>query len=145
IRFAWGRAAIRSDQECSGMRKSGPRRRRLGTRTSTSSAWSEACSRASRWSREGRANPLEVLSGGERWVARSGVVVSRRSANAEASLYTETDEGGRFTVSGIVPGAGCNVVAYDYYNNKFKKTLKELPVGKAESLDLGDFVLDLPE
>jgi beta-lactamase regulating signal transducer with metallopeptidase domain len=62
--------------------------------------------------------------------------------SARASLYTKTDEAGRFKVVGIVPGAQCTIWVE---SGNTVRTLKVLPAAKAEVLDLGDLVTDAKE
>ncbi len=59
--------------------------------------------------------------------------------NARASLYTQTDDAGRFMFPGIVTGAQCTVLAF---TAEASETLRTLPQTAAESLDLGDLVFD---
>jgi beta-lactamase regulating signal transducer with metallopeptidase domain len=62
--------------------------------------------------------------------------------SARASLYTKTDEAGRFKVVGIVPGAQCTIWVE---SGNTVRTLKVLPAAKAEVLELGDLVTDAKE
>jgi beta-lactamase regulating signal transducer with metallopeptidase domain len=57
--------------------------------------------------------------------------------HARVTLYTETDEAGRFTLPGMVLGAQCTVNAFD---TEGSETLRELPVDRAATVDLGDLV-----
>ena len=61
--------------------------------------------------------------------------------NMRIDLNVETDESGRFTISGVVPGTQCSFFASK--GDKYSKQLKEVPSAPAESLDLGDLVFDL--
>jgi hypothetical protein len=56
-----------------------------------------------------------------------------------------TDDDGRFTILGVVPGAKCEVHAYKGYADRTQSESRhaEVPAAKAETLDLGDFLLDL--
>jgi beta-lactamase regulating signal transducer with metallopeptidase domain len=54
-------------------------------------------------------------------------------------MRTQTDDAGRFTLLGVVPGAECNV---SVLNGKADLTIKVVPATKAETLDLGDLVPD---
>ena len=56
---------------------------------------------------------------------------------ARTDLYTQTDDAGRFTVLGVVPGAQCRIS----FNNSSRQD-KDLPTTKAETLNLGDIVCD---
>src|SRR5262249_43393893 len=61
------------------------------------------------------------------------------SPHARFDLYTETDEGGRFTLPGMVLGARCRVIPF---SNKGSRTVRELQLERAETVDLGDLVFD---
>jgi beta-lactamase regulating signal transducer with metallopeptidase domain len=56
---------------------------------------------------------------------------------ARTDLYTQTDDAGRFTILGVVPGALCQIS----FNNS-NRVHKDLPMTKAETLDLGDIMCD---
>ena len=61
--------------------------------------------------------------------------------NMRIELYAETDEAGRFTINGVVPGTRCTFFVSK--GDKDSKQLKEVPSAPAESLDLGDLVFDV--
>jgi hypothetical protein len=61
---------------------------------------------------------------------------------ANTYMYTQTDDAGRFTLLGIVPGAECSISAL---NGKTDPKIKVVSATKAETLDLGDFVVDAKE
>jgi beta-lactamase regulating signal transducer with metallopeptidase domain len=61
---------------------------------------------------------------------------------ARTDLSFQTDEQGRFTVLGVLPGAECTLRVFDGKNNP---TFKLTPAAKAETLDLGDFVVERKE
>jgi beta-lactamase regulating signal transducer with metallopeptidase domain/protocatechuate 3,4-dioxygenase beta subunit len=62
--------------------------------------------------------------------------------HARSDLYTETDEGGRFTVPGVVLGARYTVIGF---TGKGSVTLREQVLERAETVDLGELVFDPPE
>jgi hypothetical protein len=64
---------------------------------------------------------------------------STRDANPRASLRTMTDDDGRFTLLGVVPGAECQISIVP--SNRIQH-LKTLPITKVETLDVGDLVCD---
>jgi hypothetical protein len=53
-------------------------------------------------------------------------------------ISTQTDDAGRFTLIGVVPGADCTIKVFGKTNRK----IKIVPAMKAETLDLGDLVPD---
>jgi beta-lactamase regulating signal transducer with metallopeptidase domain len=61
---------------------------------------------------------------------------------AKTYMYTQTDDAGRFTLLGVVPGAECSISAL---NGKTDPKIKVVSATKAETLDLGDFVVDAKE
>jgi beta-lactamase regulating signal transducer with metallopeptidase domain len=60
-------------------------------------------------------------------------------ANPRASLGATTDDAGRFTLLGVVPGAECQISVVP--GNRIQH-LKNLPMTKVETLDIGDLVCD---
>ena len=63
-------------------------------------------------------------------------------ANPRASLAATTDDAGRFTLLGVVPGAECQISVTP--GNRIQH-LKDLPMTKVETLDVGDLVCDPKE
>jgi beta-lactamase regulating signal transducer with metallopeptidase domain len=61
------------------------------------------------------------------------------NVNAQASLFFKTDEAGRFTILGVVPGAECSLWVS---KGKTHRKIKTVPATKLETLDLGDLVVD---
>ena len=61
------------------------------------------------------------------------------TANPRASLTAKTDDAGRFTLLGVVPGAECQISIVP--SNRIQH-LKTLPITKVETLDVGDLVCD---
>jgi hypothetical protein len=62
-----------------------------------------------------------------------------KEANPRASLRTKTDSTGRFTLLGVVPGAECQI--WIVPGNRIQR-LKNLPMTKVETLDVGDLVCE---
>ena len=58
---------------------------------------------------------------------------------ARASLFCRTDNAGRFTLLGVVPGAECG---FSVYNGKNNRVINVAPVTKLGTLDLGDLVCE---
>ena len=56
---------------------------------------------------------------------------------AQASLFCRTDEAGRFTVVGVVPGAQCS---FTVLSAKVDQIITVAPLTKLGTLDLGDLV-----
>jgi beta-lactamase regulating signal transducer with metallopeptidase domain len=54
-------------------------------------------------------------------------------------VNTQTDDAGRFTLLGVVPGSECSISVLD---GKSDRRIKVAPAAKAETLDLGDLVPD---
>jgi beta-lactamase regulating signal transducer with metallopeptidase domain len=52
-------------------------------------------------------------------------------------VNTQTDDAGRFTLLGVVPGSECSISVLD---GKSDRRIKVIPATKAEALDLGDLV-----
>ena len=61
---------------------------------------------------------------------------------ANTYMYTQTDDAGRFTLLGIVPGAECSI---SVLNGKTDPKIKVVPATKVETLELGDFVVERKE
>ncbi|HBI43120.1 MAG TPA: hypothetical protein DDY78_09740 [Planctomycetales bacterium] len=59
--------------------------------------------------------------------------------DALTSLFCRTDDAGRFTVVGVVPGAQCR---FSVYNGKNNRVINVAPVTKLGTLDLGDLVCE---
>ena len=63
----------------------------------------------------------------------------QNKVNAQASLLFKTDEAGRFTILGVVPGAECSLWVS---KGKTHRKIKTVPATKLETLDLGDLVCE---